>query len=74
VALSGGHICLASLPLNTAEHLAVLAREASDLGFEVCWLSFDSEEMSDSSVEVDAAKALVMRTSGVQIPEAALVL
>ena len=48
MALSGGHICLASLPLNTAEHLAVLAREASDLGFEVCWLSFDSEEMSDS--------------------------
>jgi len=48
VALSGGHICLASLPLNTAEHLDVLAREASDLGFEVCWLSFDSEEMLDS--------------------------
>lgn len=48
MALSGGHICLASLPLNTAEHLAILAREASDLGFDVCWLSFDSEEMSDS--------------------------
>jgi hypothetical protein len=39
---------MASLPLNTAEHLSVLAREAIDLGFKVCWLSFVSEEMTDS--------------------------
>lgn len=39
---------MASLPLKTVEHLAVLARDASDLGFEVCWLSFVSEDMSGS--------------------------
>ena len=48
MAFSGRHICMAALPLNTAEHLAVLARDASDLGFTICWLSFVSEEMSDS--------------------------
>lgn len=45
---SGGHICMASLPLNTAEHLEALARDASDLGFDVCWLSFVSDQNSDS--------------------------
>lgn len=48
MALSGRHICMASLPLNTVEHLAVLAKEASDFAFEVCWLSFVIEEMSDA--------------------------
>lgn len=32
------HLCLASLPLQTSEHLAAVADQATAIGFDVCWL------------------------------------
>jgi hypothetical protein len=43
------HICLASIPLQTSEHLAAVAQQATAAGFDVCWLHLERPDSLSSA-------------------------
>lgn len=62
------HLCLASIPRQTSEHLAAIANQATALGFEVCWLLLEMpsarhpSSATHSAGGVDSEHLLAMKT------------
>jgi hypothetical protein len=55
---TGAHLCLASIPLQTSEHLAAIANQATAMGFDVCWLLLESPGALSSSSATHTASII----------------